>query len=73
MELPPGQMPYSVYGAPYYHYGAIQPNFGRHQLESTSGSSHSAASTSASMQHGEHQDSRADVDIGHRLPTLEDF
>ena len=67
MELP-GQVPYSYYRMPYYHYGAMQPEFGEHQLESTSLSSHSAASTSSqltSKECGEHENGRVDVDTGH--------
>ena len=61
-------MPY-----PYYHYGAMQrPNFqgGEHQLEATSRSGHSGATStanqSASNQRVEHENNRADLEIGHR-------
>ena len=65
-----GQVPYSYYRMPYYHYGAMQPDFCEHQLELTSLSSHSAASTSnqsVSKQRGEHQDGRAiNAETDHR-------
>ena len=71
MELP-GQLPYSIYGAPYSHYGGTQPGFGGHQLHSDSWLSYSAAltsnqSASTSMQHGEHEGRRTDVETGHPL------